>query len=1473
MNERSIPSSDGAKGVLPNGRCVVRRRSELNAKRNSTAFVALIALSGMLDIVAPAFTARAADPAPANSPKSQSANGRELTRADVDTLLRQAHAAIQQGNLDQAEALLTRAENAHAHYPVWHFGMTPSSVRRELAQAARQSGGKKRPQAGPQNGAQTENRFASGAPSPTDRGDQGANKNPFEGRSMPLPPLNANNGVAAANNMPLPAGPSTRPLPPTTPSGGYDDPSSITESSADGMPSLGRPVANPFAATTGSADTAGIDATEQASYANSQPSAVALPINPGDASPQGAALAEGGNWRLPDAPLPPALGGSSAAVDHGNGLAAPQRSAYQVAGQTASNARPVGTVQKQQVLTRLKTARQALNEGNLELAEKLVREASAAGVPESQFLPDEDRPSQLAWDIVRAQQDQHAVQPAVSTATVGAKRYAQQAGEAPAGAVSAVIQAAGPQPVQPFDSDERWAMVPEPLSLPSESMPPADVAAPLPQSTAQAQSQVPPRQPANEAADLLDAGEAALRMHDRKSALELLNQAHVMRDQLDRADRDRLQEHLHMLAAEPVDRQIPAANEPPVARQAQLSIPPRSDSAPAEQFPSESTPFGSDDQSLTNPGTQPGAFAPSNNSPLPSSRTPSTLSADPSHNAAAQPDEFEAPADASVAPPARRAANPSLMDTATQNDRALAQQLSSEVGKRQSEAQRLLEKDPDRAKEILLEAQQLVKSSKISAEYRRDLLSRIEITLTKTDKYINDHKAEIELDRANEAVMDSVERDRELKAKLEQKKAELVEQFNQLRDQQRYPEMEVVARRLYEMAPDDAVAQQVWDTAKFIRREYINRQIADDKEQANWETWKDVDNSSYANVGDGREVAYDAKIWDNLAKKRLGSRERTERRTQRELEIERRLKTPVMLKYQDTPLSQVMDGLSALTGINIHLDPRGLSQEGVHSDTPVTVNLNKEVSLKSALNLILEPLHLSYVVKDEVLKITSEQLRDGEIYAKIYNVADLVIPIPNFVPNSNIGLQGLINDAHTAMGYGNSGFGAGPTVLVNDRGKNNPNVAATNKDVVAQQFAASSTNSSPPQTVPIGAGPGGMGGGANADFDSLIDLIVSTVSTETWAENGGGEAEIRPFPTNLSLVISQTQAVHEEIADLLEQLRRLQDLQITIEVRFIRLNDRFFERIGVDFQMNIEDRTIGTADLVPGQVFEPGRQSAIVGLQPPVLPNNPFPNYTTDLDIPFRQGSFAATQLVPFGGQVQGAATFGFAILSDLEAFFLIEAAQSDSRTNVLNAPKVTLFNGQQAFVADTTQRPFVIGVIPVVGEFVAAQQPVIVVLNEGTMMTIQAVVSDDRRYIRLTVVPFFTQIGQVDEFTFEGASSSTSSSSSTDDDDDGKDESEEDSKSESRSGVTVQLPSFSFVSVVTTVSVPDGGTVLLGGIKRLSEGRNEFGVPLLSKIPYVDRLFRNVGIGRTTESLMMMVTPRIIIQEEEEERLGINTP
>ena len=104
----------------------------------------------------------------------------------------------------------------------------------------------------------------------------------------------------------------------------------------------------------------------------------------------------------------------------------------------------------------------------------------------------------------------------------------------------------------------------------------------------------------------------------------------------------------------------------------------------------------------------------------------------------------------------------------------------------------------------------------------------------------------------------------------------------------------------------------------------------------------------------------------------------------------------------------------------------------------------------------------------------------------------------------------------------------------------------------------------------LGFGPGGVGGGTQADFDSLIELVTTTIAPDTWDEVGG-PGSVSGFEGNLSLVISQTQEVHEQIADLLEQLRRLQDLQVTIEVRFITLNDDFFERIGVDFDFDIDD--------------------------------------------------------------------------------------------------------------------------------------------------------------------------------------------------------------------------------------------------------------------------------------------------------------
>ena len=835
--------------------------------------------------------------------------------------------------------------------------------------------------------------------------------------------------------------------------------------------------------------------------------------------------------------------------------------------------------------------------------------------------------------------------------------------------------------------------------------------------------------------------------------------------------------------------------------------------------------------------------------------------------------------------PPRQPGPTSPIDEAAARQQVLAKQMAADVAQAISNARRLLESDPKAAVAQLEQMRAKVEGSGVEPAVRDRMLRQLDRELADTQKFIQQNRPRIELEDRNRKVAENIERQQQYKLDIQNKLAQKVDEFNTLMHEQRYAEAELVAKQAAELDPENPLAHQLVLNARLVRRMAEGRTLRDQKEQAVLDTLAEVDRASVPFSGAEPYVFPDAKTWRELTDRRAKfAKEIGRRRSEKEVEIYRKLKTPVALKFENAPLSKVVDYLAKLAELNIYLDPQGLAEEGVSTDTPITIDLQQEVKLESALRLILPPLHLTYVVKDEVLKITSEQARNTELVVVTYNVADLVIPIPNFVPSAGMGLEGAYRNAMATATVGLQGASpfvtsamAPAVVLASRDGK--PATGVLDPAVLAQ-MSNSASRGPTPTNLPLSSGPGGAGGAALADFDSLIDLIVSTIQPTTWDEVGG-PGSIREFPTNLSLVISQTQEVHEEIADLLEQLRRMQDLQVTIEVRFITLNDNFFERIGVDFDFDVVDgiehpgmifgRKVTADDPVTGtpgvrDLLDHARDptSATVGLSSPGV-------FSADLDIPFTQNSY--TLAVPqFGGfDATAGAQLGFAILSDIEAFFFINAAQGDRRSNVLQAPKVTLFNGSTATVSDTSSSPFVISVIPVVGDFAAAQQPVIAVLNEGTFLSVQAVVSNDRRFVRLTVVPFFSQIDKVDTFQFTGSETTTTDESAEGVQDQPNDNTKKSSKRETRrEGTTVQLPTFSFITVTTTVSVPDGGTVLLGGIKRLSEGRNEFGVPILNKIPYINRLFKNVGIGRETQSLMMMVTPRIIIQEEEEERLGI---
>lgn len=59
------------------------------------------------------------------------------------------------------------------------------------------------------------------------------------------------------------------------------------------------------------------------------------------------------------------------------------------------------------------------------------------------------------------------------------------------------------------------------------------------------------------------------------------------------------------------------------------------------------------------------------------------------------------------------------------------------------------------------------------------------------------------------------------------------------------------------------------------------------------------------------------------------------------------------------------------------------------------------------------------------------------------------------------------------------------------------------------------------------------------EFDRLTDVITSIMAQETWRESGGTQGEIKPFEAAgmMALVVTQTEAVHEQIEELLANLR------------------------------------------------------------------------------------------------------------------------------------------------------------------------------------------------------------------------------------------------------------------------------------------------------------------------------------------------
>ena len=355
--------------------------------------------------------------------------------------------------------------------------------------------------------------------------------------------------------------------------------------------------------------------------------------------------------------------------------------------------------------------------------------------------------------------------------------------------------------------------------------------------------------------------------------------------------------------------------------------------------------------------------------------------------------------------------------------------------------------------------------------------------------------------------------------------------------------------------------------------------------------------------------------------------------------------------------------------------------------------------------------------------------------------------------------------------------------------------------------------------------------------DSLETLIKSNVAPGTW----DGEIEGVSFRlSNGLLFVSHTAAVQKEIIGFLEGLRVYTSSMVTIEARFITITKDYLKEIGVDWRGNGGDP--GSLDLVVLDDVTSGLEdnaSNALDNDGPGLPagadTNPsagaYFNDGSDGDMRARTENILGSYGQRLG--TAGGLTMSLAFLDDLQYNLIVRAVNKREHAEELTATTLSAQNTQRAYATMLNQITYVQDFDVEVALASIIADPIVGVISDGIVLDVRPTISQNRRYILLELRPTVaTLLRPLPEFTSSLAGLTTP--------------------------VTLQLPELQVASASTTVVVPDGGAVVIGGLKKLFKLDQRSEIPFLGDIPILSLLFKTEGQVNENRDVILLIRATI---------------
>lgn len=349
------------------------------------------------------------------------------------------------------------------------------------------------------------------------------------------------------------------------------------------------------------------------------------------------------------------------------------------------------------------------------------------------------------------------------------------------------------------------------------------------------------------------------------------------------------------------------------------------------------------------------------------------------------------------------------------------------------------------------------------------------------------------------------------------------------------------------------------------------------------------------------------------------------------------------------------------------------------------------------------------------------------------------------------------------------------------------------------------------------------------EIEDLATLIQENVAVGSWEDDG-----VSIEPGEAFILIVHSPEIQQQVKDFLEDLRRFNSSLVTIESKFMTVGDNWIQEIGVDFRgldnQQLDDVTNGLEDMASLGLDNGGSGNEAQGAAGP-----PSAGFFYDDG---QDGDFKGTTQNFFGDSLGnavstiGGLTFQLTFLNDLNLSAILRAVEKTSQFELINSQILSVHNTQRAYVTVINQQAYIQDFDVEVAAFQAVADPQVNVLHEGVVLDVRPTIHHNRKYLTLEIQPTVAKVIALRDF------SSTLGGNT--------------------SPVEFQLPEIEVQSVNTSAIIPDGGSILLGGLSRIRNIERRAEVPWISRIPVIGFLFKNEGYNDEKQSLMILIRARI---------------